>query len=210
MSKTCHLPIHRNTFWSLLQLYLRILVVSIPLHQKEMNGTSFRTSMMTTHFSKWILLPISITPKVCQALFPCIHTRNPFVSLIRLIRPLLLHLLFQQDTEPMVRSLIQFTTNILTPIPIPPTLPQICSCLNLHKSAIRNPSFFFSHRYVPFRPQTPTTPQYRSAELPTMATAPLSVPKKNTVKAKFVIDIDKVLSGEEKRHTVMLRNIPNR
>ena len=51
--------------------------------------------------------------------------------------------------------------------------------------------------------------QYSSAELPTVAPASLSVPKKN-VKAKFVINIDKVLSGEEKRRTVMLRNIPNR
>lgn len=159
---------------------------------------------MIARFSKWILLLTSILLRVYKALSPCIHTWIPFVFLIRLIH----RLLFQQDIDTMPQRLI---TNNPIPTPTPPTLLQmLCSCWNQSKNTIRNASFFLSPSYVPFHHQTPSTTQYRSTEIPNMATTPLSVPKKNTVKAKFIIDIDKVLSGEEKRHTVMLRNIPNR
>ena len=36
------------------------------------------------------------------------------------------------------------------------------------------------------------------------------ISEKKKPKAKYIINIDKVLAGVEKRHTVMLKNIPNR
>ena len=123
VSKTCHLPIHRNNFWSLLQHYLRPRDISISLRQRGMKCIPFRTNKGTkAHLANWILLPLSTTPRAYQTLFPCIHMWIPFVSLIRLICLLPLPMLPRQDIVIMHRSFIQFIIGNPTQVPRLPTL----------------------------------------------------------------------------------------
>lgn len=120
MNKTHHLPIHRNTRWSLLQLYLRTLGITVLPHQKGMKDIPFRTiKEITPCLPNWILLPIPITPKTGQMLIPCIHIWIPFVSLIRPFCLLLSPLLPHQGIGSILPSLIQFNTNHPTRIPRP-------------------------------------------------------------------------------------------